>query len=121
MANGYIHIGTMAGKLNGVMPTQTPSGSRTVRESMPRATSFSESPIIRLGIPHATSTIWMPRRTSNAASSVILPFSLRENSGDFVRVFFQQRFEAVQRLDAVDHGRVLPLLKSRVGGILLHG
>ena len=28
MASGYIHIGTMAGKLNGVMPATTPSGWR---------------------------------------------------------------------------------------------
>src|SRR4051794_8248949 len=28
IATGNIHIGTMAGKLNGVMPATTPSGSR---------------------------------------------------------------------------------------------
>ena len=28
MASGYIHIGTIAGKLNGVMPATTPSGWR---------------------------------------------------------------------------------------------
>ncbi len=28
MASGYIHIGTMAGKLNGVMPATTPRGWR---------------------------------------------------------------------------------------------
>ena len=28
-ATGYIHIGTMAGKLNGVMPATTPSGWRS--------------------------------------------------------------------------------------------
>jgi hypothetical protein len=28
MAMGCIHIGTMIGKLNGVMPAQTPSGWR---------------------------------------------------------------------------------------------
>src|SRR5436190_23828620 len=28
IASGYIHIGTIAGKLNGVMPTTTPSGCR---------------------------------------------------------------------------------------------
>src|SRR5687768_15824720 len=27
-ASGYIHIGTIAGKLNGVMPATTPSGCR---------------------------------------------------------------------------------------------
>ena len=57
MANGYIHMGTIAGKLKGVMPAQTPMGWRIVLQSMPAATSFSESPIIRLGIPQATSTI----------------------------------------------------------------
>jgi len=76
MANGYIQSGTMPGKLNGVMPTHTPSGSRTVRESMPRETSLSESPIIRLGMPQETSTIWMARLISIRASSMVLPFSL---------------------------------------------
>ena len=28
IASGYIHIGTIAGKLNGVMPATTPSGWR---------------------------------------------------------------------------------------------
>ena len=28
MASGYIHIGTIAGKLNGVIPATTPSGWR---------------------------------------------------------------------------------------------
>ncbi len=75
MANGHIHIGTIAGKLNGVIPTHTPMGWRMVWLSMPLATSFSESPIIRLGMPQATSTIWMARRTSMRASSMVLPFS----------------------------------------------
>ena len=75
MANGYIHIGTMAGKLNGVIPAQTPMGCRMVLQSMPAAMSLSESPIMRLGMPQATSTIWMARRTSALASSTVLPFS----------------------------------------------
>ena len=41
MESGNIHMGTMAGKLNGVMPTQTPSGWRTEWLSMARPT-FSE-------------------------------------------------------------------------------
>ena len=36
-ASGYIHIGTIAGKLNGVMPTATPSGWRSECESTPVA------------------------------------------------------------------------------------
>jgi hypothetical protein len=35
MATGYIHIGTITGKLNGVMPATTPSGWRIVQLSMP--------------------------------------------------------------------------------------
>src|SRR5438034_10089365 len=36
-ATGNIHIGTIAGKLNGVMPAQTPSGWRSDQLSMPRS------------------------------------------------------------------------------------
>ena len=35
IATGNIHIGTMAGKLNGVMPATTPSGSRNENVSTP--------------------------------------------------------------------------------------
>ena len=34
-ATGNIHIGTMHGKLNGVMPATTPSGWRKAQLSMP--------------------------------------------------------------------------------------
>ena len=33
IATGNIHIGTIAGKLNGVMPATTPSGSRNEKVS----------------------------------------------------------------------------------------
>ena len=35
MATGCIHIGTITGKLNGVMPATTPNGSRKLKTSMP--------------------------------------------------------------------------------------
>ena len=35
IANGRNHIGTIAGKLNGAMAAQTPSGWRTTWQSMP--------------------------------------------------------------------------------------
>jgi hypothetical protein len=35
MATGNIHIGTITGKLKGVMPATTPSGWRKVQLSMP--------------------------------------------------------------------------------------
>ena len=41
-ATGNIHIGTMAGKLNGVMPATTPSGWRSEWLSTPRADILGE-------------------------------------------------------------------------------
>jgi hypothetical protein len=34
-ASGYIHIGTITGKLKGVIPATTPSGCRIVQLSIP--------------------------------------------------------------------------------------
>ena len=47
MAMGYIHMGTMAGKLKGVIPAQTPTGWRMVSQSIPLAICSSESPMSR--------------------------------------------------------------------------
>ncbi len=75
MASGNIHSGTMAGKLNGVMPAQTPSGSRVVWPSMFSAIWGRVSPLVSWATPQANSTTSMPRRTSPRASSRVLPFS----------------------------------------------
>ncbi len=75
MAMGYIHSGTIAGKLNGVMPTHTPSGWRMASQSMPRAMFSSTSPIINDGTPSANSMTSMPRFTSPRDSTSVLPCS----------------------------------------------
>ena len=75
MATGYIHMGTMTGKLNGVMPATTPSGWRTDEASTPVDTSSENSPFSRWGMPQANSTTSMPRATSPRASSSTLPCS----------------------------------------------
>ena len=75
MASGYIHMGTMAGKLKGVMPAQTPTGSRVAEPSMPAASSGRTSPLAIWPMPQASSTTSRPRRTSPLASSRVLPFS----------------------------------------------
>ena len=61
MATGNIHIGTMAGKLNGVMPAQTPKGWRSDQLSMSGPTLRENSPFKRCGMPQAKSTTSMPR------------------------------------------------------------
>ena len=75
MALAIIHSGTMIGKLNGVMPATTPSGSSTVRMSTPVETSELDEPFRRFGMPQANSTFSMPRATSPRASSSTLPCS----------------------------------------------
>src|SRR5690348_1108664 len=75
MATGYIHIGTIAGKLNGVIPAQTPSGWRKENRSTPRETWSENSPFSSVGMPQANSTTSRPRCTSPAASESTLPCS----------------------------------------------
>ena len=75
MATGYIHIGTMAGKLNGVMPTQTPSGWRNEKTSTPVETWSEKSPLSSVGMPQANSITSRPRCTSPRASETTLPCS----------------------------------------------
>ena len=84
IAIGNIQSGIIAGKLNGVIPTQTPSGYRIETESMPRATSASASPIMSDGIPQANSTASMPRRTSARASVKRLAVFARDRERDLV-------------------------------------
>ena len=75
IATGNIQSGTIAGKLNGVMPAHTPTGWRIVSQSTCRAMLASDWPMIRLGMPQANSTISMPRWTDARASASVLPCS----------------------------------------------
>src|SRR6476661_10856719 len=75
MASGNIHNGTMMGKLNGVMPTHTPTGYRVDQLSTEVPTRSTVSPIINVGAPHANSMHSIPRSKEPCASSRVLPFS----------------------------------------------
>ena len=74
-ATGAIHSGTIAGKLNGVMPATTPSGIRSECESTPPDTCGVISPLSRCPSPHANSTTSSARVTSPRASESTLPCS----------------------------------------------
>ena len=80
IATGHIHMGTMAGKLNGVMPAHTPKGWRIDQESKPRPTFSEKAPFNSSGMPHANSTTSMPRVSSPRASSSTLPWSVMMRS-----------------------------------------
>ena len=75
IAIGNIQSGIIAGKLNGQMPATTPTGTRQVWLSIPRAIPSTVRPCASVGMPQAKSTTSIPRRTSLRASSRSLPFS----------------------------------------------
>ncbi|MNN49018.1 hypothetical protein D3C81_1635220 [compost metagenome] len=75
MAIGNIHSGIIAGKLNGVMPAQTPIGCSMVKVSTPPATLLASSPSCRLPMAEACSTTSRPRKISPSASGRVLPCS----------------------------------------------
>ena len=75
MATGNIHIGTIAGKLNGVIPAQTPSGWRIDQLSMPEPICSVNSPLSSCGMPQTNSTTSRPRISSPLASENTLPCS----------------------------------------------
>jgi hypothetical protein len=70
-----IHIGTIAGKLNGVIPATTPSGCRIWYTSTPPETCSLKPPLRRFGIPVANSRFSSPRAISPSASEGTLPCS----------------------------------------------
>src|SRR5699024_94835 len=75
MAIGCIQNGTIAGKLNGVIPATTPRGWRTVWASTPVET-FSEKPPLRSWVMEvANSRVSRPRAISPLASPMVLPCS----------------------------------------------
>ena len=86
MATGYIHMGTITGKLNGVIPATTPRGWRTDEASTPLETSSENSPLSRWGMPQANSTTSMPRATSPRASSSDLAVLGGDQPGQVVAV-----------------------------------
>ena len=75
IAKGRNHIGTIAGKLNGVIAAQTPTGWRIVSVSIFVATPSRMRPCIVVGIAQAASTISIMRATSACASGYVLPIS----------------------------------------------
>ena len=73
IAFANIHMGTIAGKLNGVMPATTPSGCRIENTSTPVDACSVNPPFNRCGIPVANSMFSWPRATSPIASDRTFP------------------------------------------------
>ena len=82
MAMGNIQSGIIAGKLNGQMPATTPTGTRTVWLSTPRAMPSTVSPIARVGMPHAKSTT----RSNSGTSTCFGVRPQRRMLSEFARI-----------------------------------
>jgi hypothetical protein len=91
-AIGRIHIGTMTGKLNGVIAATTPRGWRRVTTSTPLATLGVFMPARWTGRPAAYSTVSMPRVTPASASGNVFPWSFVTSAASSSR-----RFQASSR------------------------
>jgi hypothetical protein len=89
MAIGNIHSGTITGKLNGVMPAQTPTGWRSVCVSTCVPTFSEYSPLRSCGMPQANSTTSMPRCTEPIASASTLPCSSVTIGSELLLILFQ--------------------------------
>jgi hypothetical protein len=112
-ATGYIQSGTIAGKFNGVIPTQTPKGWRIVSQSFPRAMFSSVSRLSNDGMLQANSTTSMPRRTSPRDSIKVLPCFSRVAARDIFKILLEQHFETEQHSRALYGRRFPPTRKCR--------
>jgi hypothetical protein len=75
MASGKNHIGTIAGKLNGLITATGPRGWRIEVTSTLEEAFSVKAPFSRCPIPQANSTTSCPRATSPRASERTLPCS----------------------------------------------
>ena len=75
IAIGCIQKGTIAGKLNGVIPATTPSGWRRVCASTPVETFWEKPPLRSWVMEVANSRVSRPRAISPFASPRVLPCS----------------------------------------------
>ena len=89
IAIGNIHMGTIAGKLKGVIPATTPRGWRIDQLSTLVPTFSENSPFNKCGIPQANSTTSNPRVSDPLASSKTFPCSatiIFVNSSEFFSI-----------------------------------
>ena len=98
------------------MPAQTPMGWRMVLQSMPRGDVVQRIAHHQAG--HAAGHFHHLDGAAHFHLGVVggLAVLAREDGGHFVGVLVQQRLEAVEHLDAVNHGHVAPLQERLVRG-----
>ena len=109
----------MIGKLNGVIPAQTPSGWRKECRSTSVETWSENSPLVSSAIPQANSTTSMP--ADDLALGVLERLAVLggDDPRELVRVLHDQLAEGEHHPRAAADRRVAPALEGGLGG--LHG
>ena len=116
MATGYIHIGTMAGKLKGVMPATTPSGWRSDQEFDLRPDVAAVLALQKMR--NAAGEIDDVDAAGEFACGVVMGLAVlsRDGADDLVGIPIEQLLEAEHVLDALERRRRAPTDSSLLGG-----
>ena len=109
IAIGKNHIGTIAGKLNGLMMPTTPSACRSEYTSTPVETCSLYSPLARCGMPQANSTTSRPRAISPPRVGEHLAVLGGQDRGELVLARVQDLAEREQHRGALGPRRVRPV------------
>ena len=115
IALANIHMGTIAGKLNGVMPATTPSGWRIEYTSTPVDTCSENPPFIRLGMPQAYSMFSIPRCDLAGRVGEDLAVLARDDPRELGLALLQQLADAEQDVGPLGQRR-RPPGGERLGG-----
>ena len=112
-ATGNIHIGTMAGKLNGVMPAQTPSGWRIDQLSTSRADILGELALQQMRDAAGELDDLEPADARSLGVAQHLAVLGGDDGGELVQIGLDQGFEAEHDPGALQRRRRGP---GREGG-----
>ena len=114
--SGYIHSGTMNGKLYGVMPTQTPTGCRTASASTSPAMFGSDVAHDQAGDAAGELDDFDAAVHFGPGLGERLAMLARDQRGELFEVFFQQRAEAEHHPGPLDDRRLAPGRQRGGGG-----
>ncbi len=117
MAMGKNHIGTMAGKLNGLMTPTGPSGWR-IEYTSTLVEAFSVNPpLSRCGMPQANSTTSWPRLHLAERVGDDLAVLAGDDLGQLTLALVEQLAELEENLRALGQRGVAPRRERRGRGV----
>ena len=117
IAGAHIHMGTIAGKLNGVIPATTPRGWRIEYTSIPVEACSEKWPRSKVGMPQACSITSSPRCTSPDRVGEHLAVLGGEDPRDLLAPRVHELADAEHDVRALGQRDRAPALERRLGGV----